>query len=113
MEYSSRLDWTNVSLLPHEGGKITISTSVRKRVGDSENISDFQKVELVRQNKSGQRRNNRNTRKASWDRFIMQTNVILIFVSTFIKNIESLYLKHLFNRCWSDLIPRTEGRGLE
>ena len=87
MECSSRFDWTNVLLLPHEGGKITISTSVRKRVGDSENISDFQKVELARQNKSGQRRNNRNTRKASWDRFIMQKNVIIIFVSKFVKNI--------------------------
>ena len=40
MEYSSRLDWTNVLLLPHEGGKITISASVGKRVGDTENISE-------------------------------------------------------------------------
>ena len=40
MECSSRLDWTNVLLLPHEGGKITISASVGKRVGDTENISE-------------------------------------------------------------------------
>ena len=40
MECSSRLDWTNVLLLPHEGGKITISASVGKCVGDTENISE-------------------------------------------------------------------------
>ena len=40
MECSSRLDWTNVLLLPHEDGKITISASVGKRVGDTENISE-------------------------------------------------------------------------
>ena len=40
MECSSRLDWTNVLLLPHEGDKITISASVGKLVGDTENISE-------------------------------------------------------------------------
>ena len=48
-------------------------------------------------NKFVKRRNNGNTQMAPWNIFVMQTNVILIFVSTFVNNTYTLYFRSLFN----------------